>query len=153
MKRTNWIRKPPKVRVRLKAKSKKESIGKLKKILWELVKRSIRRLYARPDGTWTCYTCDKHITNPADAHTAHFIASSVCGASLRFSLLNLRICCYKCNVQLGGNGIEFYPRMVKEMGQEHVDQLKWAAHNVLIKADVPWYKEQILYYQGKLGML
>jgi hypothetical protein len=143
----------PKARIKSVAKRKKESAGKLKKRLWELVKRVIRIKYALPDGTWRCYTCDKHITEPSDAHTAHFIASSVCGASLRFNLRNLRICCYKCNVQLGGNGIEYYPRMVKEMGQEEVDELKRIARTFLIKADIPWYLEQIAAMEAHLVTL
>lgn len=127
-------------------KRKKQSLSLLKKKLWELVKKTVRAKYALSDGTWNCYTCDKHITNLMDCHTAHFIPSSVCGASLRYSMRNLRICCYHCNVNLGGAGFEYYPRMVKEIGQEEVDKLKQEARTVLIKADVPWYENQILFY-------
>ncbi len=143
-------RKPAQARIRAKKprKPKKPTLTSLKKKLWELVKIAVRNKYRNPDGTYTCYTCDKRITEPGDAHTAHFIASSVCGASLRFNMRNLRICCYKCNVQLGGNGIEYYPRMVAEIGQEEVDKLKQEAHNILIKADVPWYEARIAEYSS-----
>lgn len=147
--RSAW-KKPTRVSIKPKVKRKAPSLGKLKKRLWELVKIVIRKKYDRGDRTWTCYTCDKHITEPADAHTSHFIASSVCGAYLRFNLRNLRITCYKCNVQLGGNGIEFYPRMVAEMGQGEVDELKRISRQVLIKADAPWYLEQIASYEALL---
>jgi len=122
--------------------AKKPTLKSLKAKLRELCKTIVRRRYANKDGSWTCYTCDRRIENPCDAHTAHFIPSGACGAFLRFDLRNLRICCYNCNVNLGGNGVEYYPRMVKEVGQAAVDQLK-RDKNKTIKADVIWYQKQI----------
>jgi hypothetical protein len=87
------------------------------------VKRIVRLRYAKPDGTWDCYTCDRPILEPYKAHTAHFIPKAACGAFLKYSLLNLRICCYHCNINLGGNGGEFYRRLIRDEGQEYVDQL------------------------------
>lgn len=104
-------------------KVKKLTIGQLQKKLWEECKRIIRDIYVRKDGTFICYTCDKKITALSDAHTAHFIPKSVCGAYLKYDLRNLRVCCMTCNVWLGGNGAEYYRRMVEREGQEYVDQL------------------------------
>ena len=42
---------------------------------------------------------------------------------LRYNLDNLRLQCYYENINLGGNGSEFYRRMVLENGQEFVDNL------------------------------
>lgn len=101
----------------------KLSIGKLYKKLWVECRRIIRKKYQNEDGTWNCYTCDRLLDEPSKAQTGHFIPSGSCGAFLRADLRNLRIQCYHCNINLGGSGAEFYRRMVKEMGQKHVDQL------------------------------
>jgi 5-methylcytosine-specific restriction endonuclease McrA len=107
---------------------KKLTIGKLQKILWEHCKRIIRARYAlkTPQNAperWECYTCGIIITNKCDAQTGHFIAKSVCGASLKYDLRNLRIQCMSCNVWKGGNGAVYYRNMVEREGQEYVDQL------------------------------
>lgn len=99
----------------------KLSIGKLQKLLWEECKRIIRKKYIKKDGTWDCYTCGKNITSLMDAHTAHFIPKSICGAFLKYDLRNLRVCCYRCNVWLTGNGTAYYKNMVEREGQEYVD--------------------------------
>lgn len=104
-------------------KVKKIPISKLQKLLWEECKRIIRNTYVRKDGTWECYTCGKIIEDKQNAHTAHFIAKSVCGAFLKYELRNLRICCMMCNVWLGGNGSMYYRHMVEREGQEYVDLL------------------------------
>lgn len=101
----------------------KMTIGKIQKVLWEHCKRIVRKTYIKSDGTWECYTCGIAIKTPQDAHTAHFIPKSVCGAYLKYDLRNLRVCCMRCNVWLGGNGTAYYRNMVEREGQEYVDQL------------------------------
>lgn len=102
---------------------KKKTISKIQDELWDIIKIIIRKKYNLGNDTWKCYTCDRIITSKSDAHTAHFIPDSISGAYLRYDFRNLRICCMRCNVHLGGNGSEYYRRMVEEMGQEHVDQI------------------------------
>lgn len=106
-----------------KSPIKKPSTKKLKEILWNHCKRITRARYIDKDGNWHCYTCGRLIDDPAKAHTGHFIASSVCGAFLRYDLRNLRVQDYYCNINLGGNGAQFYKNMVQEVGQACVDQL------------------------------
>ena len=102
---------------------KKKTVSQLGKKVWEHCKRLVRAKYVKPNGTWNCYTCDRLIDEPAKAQTGHFIPSSICGYFLRYDLRNLRIQCYNCNINAGGNGAEYYKRMVIEEGQEYVDQL------------------------------
>ncbi len=99
------------------------TVSKLSKLVWELCKQIVRKRYQNKDGTWNCYTCGRLIDEPAKAQTGHFIASGACGAFLRHDLRNLRIQDYYCNINLGGNGAQFYKNMVEEVGQEAVDQL------------------------------
>lgn len=120
---------------------------RLKTLLWAECRRIIRARYVRHDGTWRCFTCDRHIEHPGDAHTAHFIPSAACGAFLRYDLRNLRVCCYNCNINLGGNGSEYYRRMVAEMGQPHVDQI-FKDKAVIIKADRMFYEQKLQEYRA-----
>ena len=121
------------------------SISALKTILWGLCREIIRKRYQKPNGTWNCYTCDRLIDAPHKAQTGHGIPSSVGGAGLRFHLDNLRIQDYYCNINLGGNGAEFYRRLVAEIGQEKVDAL-YILKNKITKADRYWYENKINEY-------
>jgi hypothetical protein len=51
-----------------------------------------------------------------------------------------------CNVWHGGMGVEFYPRMVKEVGQEEVDQL-FQDKNKIVKA-LPHYEKLLKEYEN-----
>lgn len=123
-------------RTPLKRKSKTPE-AKLKEELWELCKQIIRKKYGN-----VCYACGATGLSAGNWHTGHFIASSVCGANLRYDLRNLRPECYRCNISLSGNGAFFYKNMVAREGQEYVDQLFRDKHKV-IKADSVWLQEKI----------
>lgn len=123
-------------------KVKKQTITKLKKKLWEEIKRIVRKTFISDDGQYRCFTCGKLIENMSSVHTAHFIPSASCGAYLRYDFRNLRICCYFCNVNLGGNGAMYYKRLVETEGQEYVDKL-FQDKNISIKADAQWYENKI----------
>lgn len=119
MKRTGFKRKAAKALKRSKLKRiSKAPISKIQRILWELCKQIIRKLYGN-----ICYTCGRTGLEGSNWHTGHGIPKASCGASLKYDLRILRPQCYHCNINLGGNGGEFYRRMVIEMGQEHVDQI------------------------------
>lgn len=127
-------------------KPKVATITKLKKDLWEECKRIVRKKYIQDNGTWNCFTCGRLIDEPFKAHTAHFIPSASCGAYLRYDMRNLRVCCYFCNVNLGGNGSFYYKNLVTEKGQEYVDQL-FVDKQKHIKADTHWYIQKIEEYK------
>lgn len=125
---------------------KKKTPKKLKDELWNECKRITRERYIKDDGTWNCFTCDRRIDEPCKAQTGHFIPSGTCGAFLRYDLRNLRIQDYYCNINLGGNGSQFYKRLVEENGQDYVDQL-FKDKNVTIKADAYWLQSKIDEYK------
>jgi len=124
---------------------KTKSPKTLKTELWNECKRIVRATYGK-DGTWRCFTCDRLLDAPVKAHTGHCLPSGACGAYLRYDLRNLRIQCYWCNINLGGNGAEYVRRLVIEKGQEYVDQL-FKDKNVIIKADSIWYQNKIDEYK------
>lgn len=55
------------------------------------------------------------------------------GAWLKYDLRVLRIQCYNCNINLGGNGAEFYVRMLKEIGPDAMSKLQ-LERNISVKA-------------------
>ena len=129
---------------------RKKSIKQLKKILWELCKQITRKRYQNKNGTWNCYTCGRLIDEPTKAQTGHFIPSGSCGAFLRYDLRNLRIQDYFCNINQGGNGAEFYKRMVEEVGQKTVDEI-FKDKQKVVKADVLFYEKKIKEYKELLN--
>ena len=86
--------------------------------LWKLCKQITLNKYGN-----TCYTCGRTNLEGSNCQLGHFLPSGACGAFLRYDLRNLRIQCYHCNINLGGNGAEYYQRMVTEVGQKKVNQL------------------------------
>lgn len=130
--------------------AKKKTPAQLKKKLWELCKQITRRRYIRPDGLFNCYTCSRVIDSPDKAHTGHFVPSGACGIYLRYDLRNLRVQDYYCNINLGGNGAEFYKRMVEEVGQEEVDQV-FRDKNKIIKGDSVFLQNKIDEYEEILS--
>lgn len=119
MKRSGFKRKTNKPMKRTAIKKvSKQPIAKIQKKLWELCRVIIKKWYGN-----TCYTCGKTRLSKHNRHTGHFIPKASCGAYLKYDLRNLRPQCYHCNINLGGNGAEFYKRMVEREGQEYVDQL------------------------------
>lgn len=112
-------------------------VSTLKNKLWELCKQITRKKYGN-----TCYTCGKTGLSGSSQQTGHFIPSSVGGHELRYCLDNLRIQCYRCNIDLSGNGAIFYKLLVEREGQTYVDNI-FKKRNKIIKADSLWYQSKI----------
>ena len=122
-------------------KEKDHTLKYYKNKLWELCKEITRLKFGN-----TCFTCGKTGLESSNWQTGHFIPSSVGGASLRYNLDNLRIQCYFCNVNAGGNGAVFYRKLVEKEGQKYVDRL-FALKKIIIKADILFYKQKIFDYE------
>ena len=112
------------------------TLKSLKAKLWKVTSQLIKQIYGKK-----CYTCDRQ-ADGSGLHCGHFIPSSVCGISLRYNLRNLRPQCYNCNINLGGNGAEYYRRMVEEVGQEEVDKL-FQEKNKITKWSLTDYQDLI----------
>lgn len=140
----------PRVKKPTKKPRSKNQTKKLKAKLWELCKQIIRKRYQTKEGTWHCFTCDRLIDIPAKAQTGHGIPSSTGGILLRYHLDNLRIQDYFCNINLGGNGAEFYRRLIVEIGQEKVDEL-YKLKQQTQKADSLWLESKIAEYEELLS--
>lgn len=145
MKRTPIKRRTPMKRgtKRLK-KQRLDSIGKLKKTLWQLCRSIIISKYGSD-----CYTCSATNLSGSNRHLGHFISSSVCSAALRYDLGNLRPQCYRCNIHLSGNWISFEAHLRRD-GID-VEELK--RRNEATKGrqyDRLWYQAKIEEYTALL---
>lgn len=89
----------------------------LKKKLWEQFSRYIRN---RDKGK--CFTCglQKHWKQ---MQAGHFICKAIGGLGLYFHEKNVHCQCYRCNINLGGNGAIYIRRLLEVYGQEEVDKL------------------------------
>jgi 5-methylcytosine-specific restriction endonuclease McrA len=117
----------------------KSRIVKVQELIWVEIKRIVRARYKH-----VCFTCNRPVEG-TNMQTGHFIPKSVCGAYLKYDLRNLRLQCYNCNINLGGNGAIFYKNMVKKEGQEYVDKL-FKDKQKSIKA-LDHYEKQLLEYK------
>ncbi len=131
------IKRPSKKKKRSRAKL--TPLKKLKKELWELCRKITAKRY--PD---VCFTCGKSISG-SNRQLGHFIPRSVGGTLLKYHLDNLRWQCYYDNINLGGNGSEFYRRLVNEIGLERVEGL-FELKKQVAKATVPFYQQLISEY-------
>ncbi len=95
---------------------------KLKDEIWFECRRIAQTLYKPQDGIYRCYTCNNPIEGKGK-QLGHFIAKSICGTFLKFDMRNLRWQCYRCNINLSGNGAVFYNKLREELGQEYIDEL------------------------------
>ncbi len=100
-------------------KKSKQTISKLQRILWELCKNIIRKLYGN-----SCYTCGQKGLEGSNWHTGHLWAKASLGAYLKYDLRVLRPQCYNCNINRGGMGADFYKRMLKEIGEVEMERLE-----------------------------
>lgn len=129
-----------------KTTTKKKPIGValLKKKLWEECKRIIRERHGN-----TCYTCYAQGLMGSNWHTGHFIPSSTCSVELRYSLRNLRPQCYRCNINLSGNWIEFEKHLINEHGANYPGELKQLNEQTKNKQyDILWYQSKLAEYKN-----
>jgi len=130
-------RKPKKVP---KKKVKKLSISKLKKDLWNEIKRIVRARF-NIDGEYYCFTCGNLTAIP---HTGHIIASSLCSTEMRYSLDNLRLQCYMCNIHKSGNWVGFY----EVLGKDYIEDLIKRNNESKFKSyHTDWYLGKIEEYK------
>lgn len=87
---------------------KKETVASLKKKVWKECVRIIRKRYGN-----ICYTCGKHCEG-SNQHTGHMIAKGSLPLRYKFDLDLLRVQCYFCNVNCGGQGAYFVKRWERE---------------------------------------
>jgi 5-methylcytosine-specific restriction endonuclease McrA len=104
---------------------KKKKVSTSRKKAWEWFSRYIRLrdTLERGSGQYVkCCTCDT-VKHWKEMQAGHFIPQAQ-GNAVRFDERNVHAQCYRCNMNLGGNGPEYYPFMVELYGEEIINELK-----------------------------
>ena len=108
------------------AKSKKQ---KAKERAWKALSKAVRYAHAYDGDNCKCVTCDT-VKHWKEMQAGHFIPKAQ-GMGIYFELYDVHPQCYRCNINLGGNGAEYYPYMLRTYGQGMIDILKEKQHSIL----------------------
>lgn len=92
-------------------------------------------IYIRRRDKGVCFTCDKTLPDYYDRHgnlldgwksgqAGHFITAASCGLALYFHEQNVHCQCYRCNVNLSGNWLEYERKIIEIYGKEKCEELK-----------------------------
>jgi len=134
-------------RTRIRKTAKKDTLSYWKKEFWTVFSKFIR---TRDENT--CFTCDKKGSG-SGIHAGHFIPKSIGGLTLYFNEKNVHAQCYFCNINLGGNGAEYYRRMVKKYRKKTVDGLFKLRDTGYKKYTIEDYQKLIKKYKKKIEKL
>jgi len=130
-----------------KKKRKKTDKQKLKELAWKLFSQYIRRRYADRNGYVECVTCGVY-KNWKQLQAGHFIDGR--NNTVLFNELFVFPQCYRCNVLLKGNKVQYTLFMLSQgYSQEEIkkfDSLKMESKNMYIQD----YQEIIEHYSDAL---
>lgn len=100
-------------------------------------------------GNCICVTCGE-VMPWKQIQLGHFIAGR--RSNLLFNRLNSNPQCYRCNVLLSGNMVEYYEFMLRKHGKEVIDHLK--RENKVVKKFKPKELEEMRkIYKAKIKEL
>ena len=134
------------------AKIKKDKVKKSKEDLLttsdylKLAQQVFNKWIRLRDEGENCISCGKTINGVK--HASHYLSSGG-HSSVRFHTDNVWVSCYKCNVMLSGNGIEYRMRLIKKIGVDRVEWLEENGHEVKrwtkdeLKELIATYKKKI----------
>lgn len=100
-------------------KQSKQSISKIQRDIWFECRRIADKLYKND-----CYTCGAKDLQGSNKQLGHMWAKASLGAYLKYDLRVLRWQCMRCNQFMGGMGADYYDRMLKEIGEDKMNELK-----------------------------
>jgi len=121
-------------------KTKKPSISTLKKKLWKLTSEYVRRSASDSNGIAECVTCGAR-KDWRELQAGHFIPKAL-GTAIYFDLRNIHTQCYRCNINLGSNGPEYFRFMQERYGDEVIEDLR-ALSRTTLKLYASDYEEMI----------
>ena len=141
MKRSYFKIKPRKPLKKTKLhKKSKQKISVLQRRLWEECRRVAKKMYKND-----CYTCPAKNLQGSNCQLGHLWAKASLGAFLKYDMRLLRWQCFRCNINFGGMGSDFYMRMWEENGADYMNKLL-ADRKVSVKA-YDHYQKLLTEYQ------
>ena len=93
-----------------------------------------------------CISCQKPINGVK--HASHYLSAGG-HSNVRFHEDNVFVSCYKCNVMLSGNQIEYRKALIEKIG---IKRVEWLENNgsIVKKWNIEELKEIIELYRNKL---
>lgn len=132
-----------------KTKVKQRSLKSIEKELWGLCKAIIRKKYKHE-----CYTCGANRLRGRNLQTGHLWPKMFLDPYMKYEILILRNQCTRCNIWGGGQGAEFYRRMLDEISLVQMDILhEWKSTKVNPKFVREFYLDLIEKYKVYLKEL
>lgn len=113
-----------------KAKKKLPSLSVLRKKAWGMVSMYVRMKGADDLGYTKCVTCGL-ARHWKELQAGHFVPQAQ-GNAARWDLRNIHPQCYRCNINLGGNGAEFGPYIRNLYGDEGYDEIRRLAGSTMV---------------------
>ena len=111
-----------------------------KKKLWPWFSKYIKQR----DG-YVCFTCGRKCQGQG-AQAGHLFPKAACNLDAYFSETNTHCQCFKCNINLGGNGAVYRDLAEKKYGKDVIRHLDFSR-----KKPVKWseedFKKKIEYYK------
>ncbi|HAS92270.1 MAG TPA: hypothetical protein DCS12_08575 [Clostridiales bacterium] len=121
-------------------KKSKNSISKIQRSIWQ----ECRRIKDKP--IVDCYTCGAKDLQGSNKQLGHMWSKATLGASLKYELDILEWQCFRCNINGGGMGADFYKRKLKELGKNRMTELE-QMRNKTVKA-MDYYIELLEKYKN-----
>jgi hypothetical protein len=141
------------VEAELKTWNKKKT--KLKKDLmtasdWlKIAQQTFNKFIRERDKGQMCISCGQHINGVK--HASHYYSAGG-HSNVRFNENNVHVSCYKCNVQLSGNLLNYQIAIRDKIGGEELMKLHELAH-IEKKWSIDELKEIIKIYKEKTTLL
>ena len=110
------------------------------------VQKTFNAYIRKRDEKENCISCGKIINGVR--HASHYISAGT-HWNVRFNEDNVWVSCYKCNVMLSGNQLEYRKRLIEKIGIERVEFLELEA-NKTKKFSIQELKEIQAVYKEKL---
>lgn len=137
------VKKPKPKKKRAKTRSQ------LVKDLDAIFSKYIRLDSSDMNGYGRCVTCDKELFWK-DAQACHFYSRRY--YPTRWNEDNIKFGCYRCNVLLKGNYIEYTKYMIDSYSREFIDELEALAKSGQ-KISTPEIREKIEHYKKEVKQL
>lgn len=132
-------------------KIKKERVKRLKVDLmtlqdwFKIAQQHFNRYINLRDKGNVCISCQKRINGVT--HASHYFSAGT-HTNVRFDENNVHSSCYKCNVQLSGNLIEYGVHLENKIGKDEFTMLRERAY-IIRKYTKDELKELAEYYKKK----
>lgn len=124
--------------------AKEHTLGWWKKEFWKVFS-----LYIRTRDKFICFTCGAELER-RNSQAGHMIPRAAGGLSLYFNEDNVHCQCYRCNINLGGNGAEYARRFILKYGQKSFDKIIKLRDTGYLKYTIEDYQRLIGEYKVKI---